>query len=128
MNISIIHISILAIIAVIAAVLIRKHQPELSMLICLGMCVLLLFYITQAFQEIYSFFESVAGTLQLEYIGVLVKLIGIAYICEFSSGLCRDAGYQSISGQIETVGRIAMLAISLPIMKAIIETVNGFLS
>lgn len=128
MSLSIIQFSILAVIAVLVAVLIRNYQPELSMLICMGMCIILLFFLVHAFQDIQSFFVSISGTMQLEYIGVLIKLIGIAYICEFASGLCKDAGYQSISGQIETAGRVAMLVITLPIMRAIIETVNGFLS
>ncbi len=128
MSLSIIQFSILAVIAMLAAVLIKNYQPELSMLICIGMCIILLFFLVQAFSEIQSFFASISGTIHLEYIGVLIKLIGIAYICEFASGLCKDAGYQSISGQIETAGRVAMLVITLPIMRAIVETVNGFLN
>lgn len=127
MSLSIIQFSVLAVIAMLVAVLLKKYQPELSMVICIGMCMLLLFYLVQAFDEIQSFFTFISGTVNIEYIGVLLKLIGIAYICEFASGLCRDAGYQSISGQIETAGRVAMLVITLPIMRAIVETVNGFL-
>lgn len=128
MSLSIIQFSILAVIAMLVAVLIKNYQPELSMLICIGMCMVLLFFLVQAFSDIQSFFVSISGTIHLEYLGVLIKLIGIAYICEFASGLCKDAGYQSISGQIETAGRVAMLVITLPIMRAIVETVNGFLN
>ncbi len=127
MSLSIIQFSVLAVIAMLVAVLLKKYQPELSMVICIGMCMLLLFYLVQAFDEIQSFFTFISGTVNIEYIGVLLKLIGIAYICEFASGLCRDAGYKSLSGQIETAGRVAMMVITLPIMRAIVETVNGFL-
>ena len=41
--------------------------------------------------------------LDSQYIGILLKMIGITYVAEFSSNLCKDAGYQAVAGQIEMV-------------------------
>ena len=40
--------------------------------------------------------------LETSYFSVILKMVGITYIAEFASGICKDAGYQTIAGQIET--------------------------
>ncbi len=47
-------------------------------------------------EQIASYIDMDAG-----YLATMLKMIGITYIAEFSSGICRDAGYQTIAGQIE---------------------------
>ena len=61
------------------------------------------------------------------YLTVLMKMIGIAYVAEFSSGICRDAGYGSIGTQIEIFGKLSILAVSMPVVLALLETMEGFL-
>lgn len=128
MELSIVQLVILAVIGMLAALSCRKHHVEFSALISIGICLLLMFFMVQAFDGLVAFIQQLAGAVNLEYVGVLLKLIGVAYICEFASGLCRDAGYQAISGQIETAGRVTMLLLTIPVMEAIIETIEQFLS
>ena len=53
------------------------------------------------------------------------SLGGVAYLAEFGSALCKDAGQSAISGQIELVGKLAILAISMPVVTALFETIAG---
>lgn len=62
------------------------------------------------------------------YLTVLVKMIGIAYLAEFASGICKDAGYSSIGTQIEIFGKLSILAVSMPVVLALLETMEGFLA
>ena len=38
-----------------------------------------------------------------------------------------DAGYQAIAGQIEIFGKLTILAVSMPILLALLENMKGFL-
>ena len=62
------------------------------------------------------------------YLEVLLKMIGITYIAEFSSGICKDAGYGSLGSQIEIFGKMSVLAVSMPILLALLDTVQQFLA
>lgn len=128
MSLSLMQYALLSILAVFMAVFVKKYQPELSLLICMGMCLILLFFVFTALEGIRTYMNSLSGMVRWEYLEVLIKLIGIAYICEFASGLCRDAGYSSVAAQVEAAGRVAMLVITLPILQGILETVNQFLN
>ena len=61
------------------------------------------------------------------YLAILLKVIGITYICEFSSDICRDAGYQAVAGQIEVLGKLTVMFAGLPILFAVIEQIQSFL-
>ena len=61
------------------------------------------------------------------YIQTLLKIIGITYIAEFASDLCKDAGYQTVAGQIQIFGKLSVLTISIPILSALLQTIQTFL-
>ena len=50
-----------------------------------------------------------------------------AGISEFSANLCKDAGYQAVAGQIEMFGKLSILAISMPVILVLLETIGEFL-
>ena len=62
------------------------------------------------------------------YIKILLKMLGITYVCEFTSSICKDAGYQTIAGQIEIFGKLSVFVLSMPVLLALLDTVKGFLS
>jgi stage III sporulation protein AD len=53
-------------------------------------------------------------------------MTGVTYISEFSAGICKDAGYGALAGQIEIFGKLSILALSMPIVLALLETLQGF--
>lgn len=66
--------------------------------------------------------------LQAGYFKILLKIIGITYVAEFASDLCKDAGYATIAGQIQMFGKLTVLAAGIPVLTALLETIRGFLS
>ena len=76
----------------------------------------------RAVEQIQSFL-----TLDTEYIAIMLKMVGITYIAQFSSGICKDAGYQAIAAQIEIFGKLAILVVGMPVLLALLETTQEFL-
>ena len=54
-------------------------------------------------------------------------MIGIDYLCEFESNICKDIGYQSVAGHVELAGKLTILVMSMPIIMSLLDTVQGFL-
>lgn len=61
------------------------------------------------------------------YLSTMLKMIGITYISEFSSSICKDTGYQTIAVQIEVFSKLTILAMGMPILLALLETIQEFL-
>lgn len=60
-------------------------------------------------------------SVDMEYITLLLKMMGVTYLSEFSASLCRDAGYSAVAGQIELVGKLTILTIGMPIILTLLE-------
>lgn len=124
-----IKIAVLGIITVIIAIIFKKGKDEYSFYISIAACVLILLWGLGKMQIIMDAITQLQGYIKLNraYTGILVKIIGITYITEIASSLCKDSGYNAIGEQIELVGKLSILAISMPIMLAILDTINSFL-
>lgn len=61
-----------------------------------------------------------------DYLKLILKCIGISYIGEFSSSLCKDAGNQSIAEQIEMASKLLIFAMGIPVMKDVLYLLNSF--
>lgn len=66
--------------------------------------------------------------LKDSYLSILLKIIGITYIADFSSNVCKDAGYSAIAGQIEIFGKISIFVVSAPVLMALLDTIHDFMS
>lgn len=59
-------------------------------------------------------------------LGTLMKMIGVTYVAEFASGICKDAGYQNIASQIEIFSKLTILAMGMPVLLALLELIGEF--
>ncbi|MCD7814668.1 MAG: stage III sporulation protein AD [Lachnospiraceae bacterium] len=124
-----IKIACLGISAALLGLFMKEVHATFSELISLAACLLILFYTLTRLSSVFELMETLGGYIssQKSYFKILLKIIGITYVADFSSSLCRDAGYSAIAGQIEIFGKISILAISAPIILALMETVYSFL-
>lgn len=124
----IVKICALCICVVFIAVQFKSTKTEYGIYLCTFMALLLLFASLARLSEVIGRLEELKqylGTQNL-YMGVLVKVVVITYISEFAGNLCRDAGYQSVAGQIEIFSKITILLLSVPVLVTLLETAVDF--
>jgi stage III sporulation protein AD len=124
-----IKIAVIGIITVLLAIMFKKGKEEYSLYMSIAACVLILLWGISKLQVILDAIEQLQGYIKLNkaYVGILIRIIGITYVTEISASLCKDSGYQAVSEQIEIVGKLTILAISMLIMLSILDTINSFL-
>lgn len=121
-------IAIFGITGVILAMQFKSSKPEYAFYVGTGAALLLFCYairfvstVADRFQILQEYFTG-----QHTYLNTLFKIIGITYICEFGSGLCKDAGYTSVAGQIEILGKLSVIFAGLPILFAVMDEIQTF--
>ncbi len=121
-----IKIALIGIAAVFAAMLFRNGKTEYGLFISIVAGILIFTFGVGKLSSILAVFNRIQEEIGVnkEYIQILLKIIGITYVSEFSANLCRDAGYGAIAGQIEFVGKLSILAVSLPILMALFDTIG----
>lgn len=122
-------VAFLGIAGVLLAVQFKGQKPEYGIYIGLAVAILIFGYalrqveaVTQQLGKLRSYLGGAES-----YLTILLKVIGITYICEFSAGICKDAGYQAVAGQIEVLGKLSVMFAGLPILFAVIEQIHNFL-
>ena len=122
MNITV--ICALCLICAIASLMLKKYNPEISMLISVGAGVLVAGVIIAQAVPAIDTIRTLITTAQLntEYTSALFRALGICFICQFASDSCSDAGEKALATKIELAGKIAVVLISLPLLEKITET------
>lgn len=107
----------------------REVKPEYSTYLALaagilifGMTIDRLSYVVEEFLLFQSYIQ-----IDSVYLSSMLKMVGIVYLSEFSCNICKDAGYHAISSQIEVFSKIMILAMSMPAVTALMETIQSFM-
>lgn len=124
-----IKIAILGIVVTMFCVYFKAKQPEISTVIAVICCIFVFSFAITKLEVILDAIHQIQDYIKINntYITILLKIVGITYVAEFSSGICKDAGYSAIANQIQLVGKLSIIAISMPIVLALINTLNQFL-
>lgn len=119
----------LGVAGVLLAIQIKGQKPEYGIYLGIATGILIFGYVvrqTAAVMEQFGRLREYLGGAET-YLGVLLKVIGITYVCEFSADICKDAGYQTVAGQIEVLGKLSVMFAGLPVLFAVIDQIQGFL-
>ncbi|MCH5248645.1 MAG: stage III sporulation protein AD [Lachnospiraceae bacterium] len=122
----IVKIALIGLAGVLIAIPIKSQKAEYGVYIGLAVCLLILTYSINYFTAILTGMERLQGYLgdSFQYLSLLFKAVGAAYICEFCSGICKDAGYGGVAGQVETMGKMYILLIGMPVLFALMESIQ----
>lgn len=122
-----IKIGMLGIVGVLLAAQFKGNKPEYGLLIGFGISILIFSFSIGQVEAVlaqFTLLEKYLGSAK-GYLSILVKVIGITYICEFSAGICKDAGFGALSDQIEIIGKLSVIFAGLPVLFAVIEQIHG---
>lgn len=124
-----IKVAVFGIVASLIAMKIKTIRPEIAVVIAVISSILLAMYGLKQMEEILTVFEMIRyySKIPQSYFQILLKLIGISFICEFTSNICKDAGQASIAKQIEFAGKLAILIVGLPVFESLLGTIQKLL-
>ena len=125
----IIKIAAVAMIGAILSLVLRHIRPEFCVGVAIATSVLIVIIIKDDIAALIELMRQWAEEANIEtpYIMLLVKIIGTAYLTQFASSICEDAGEKAISVKMEFAGRVAIILMSAPLMFAVVSLITGML-
>ncbi|AKS38870.1 stage III sporulation protein AD [Anoxybacillus gonensis] len=119
----------LGLIATFLVTILNEHKSNISLLLTVFVGTVIFLFLIDRIQDIFRMVQTLANEahVQTVYVETILKIIGIAYIAEFGAQISKDAGQGAIAGKIELGGKILILAMAIPILTALIETILSFL-
>lgn len=122
---SLISVVFAAVIVVLIALKLREMGSGYGILMSIGACAMVMYFVISRFRQIAGYIDRLASyvSVDITYIDIILKMIGIAYICQFATDICKDAGYQAIASQVEMAGKISLILLSMPVLMSVIDLV-----
>ncbi len=119
----------LALITTISVIILKQQKPEIAVIVGVAGSVLIFFYLVDMISDVFGLFETVVSKTNIdsELFIVLIKIIGIGYITEFSANICSDSGNSAIASKIILAGKLTIFLLSVPIIISLIELIVGLL-
>lgn len=126
---SMITVAAVGIVAVLLAVQMRGGRGEYGIYLSMAAGIFIFFYGIQKLETILRVIEEIQDAIKLNhlYLTTMIKMVGVTYIGEFASAMCKDSGCSFLGNQIEIFGKLSILALSAPVVLALLDTLEMFL-
>lgn len=120
-------IAILGIVVVLLALPFQTIKKEYSVFLSICGCIMIFYFAMGKLQEVVFLLKEIGSYIPFDvgYLEILIKIVGIAYLSEFSSDICKDAGYSALAGQIGIAGKLTIIGMSTPVIAALLKVVSG---
>ena len=111
--------------ALIIIMLLKQYKPEFVIYVSLAVGSIILFLVMDKLSGIISLLKSLStkASINQEFLIILIKITGIAFLTEFATSICKDSGETAIANKIDLGGKVLIIAISIPIISTLLETV-----
>ena len=113
----------IAFVTAVAAILVKSTKPELAVVITITGSIILLLFVLEAFRGSIAIFTDIAAATGLNstIVRTLLKMVGIAYLVEFSAGILADFGQNSLADKLIFCGKILILILAVPILESVLS-------
>lgn len=125
----IIKIVAIAIVCALLCAVLKQYKPEYAIVVQLAASVLILLLVASAMGDLINAIrELIDGSgIDTGYLTLLLKALGVAILTQLAADACRDSGETALSNKVELAGKVTILLLCLPLIKAMIQLSAGLI-
>lgn len=124
----IIKVAALSVAAVVIINLLNQYNKTYAVIASASATVIIALYAVNALSPVIEYFNRLAGLSESADFGCVVKAVGLGLITQTASDLCSENGQRALAGKVAFVGKCAVMAVSLPLFKAMLDILQDLLS
>lgn len=106
-------------------IILKQYKPEFTIYVSIIAGIIIFFLVFNQLTGIITILQSFANkaSINSKFLGILLKITGIAIIAEFAVSICKDSGENAIASKIDLGGKIIIMSVSIPIISSLIEMI-----
>lgn len=112
-------------IALIIIIIVKQYRPEFTIYVSLIAGAMILMLVMDKISAIINLLSNLSSKTAInnEFLVLLIKITGIAFLTEFAVSICKDSGESAIANKIDIGGKVIIISMSIPIIASLLETV-----
>lgn len=126
MEMDIFKIAAIGLCGVIISSVVKSYKPEFSTYIVIATVMIIFGIIMYRLTAVFDFLESVYNQISYgkNFFPIIIKVLAVAYIADFTSQICKDSGEAAIAGKVELAGKVIIFYLAVPVMVEVLELIN----
>ena len=115
----------IALIALIIIIIIKQYRPEFAIYISLVAGVIILALVIGNLTNVINLLKDIStrSGINNKFLGILLRMTGIAILTEFAISICKDAGENAIASKVEIGSKVIIISLSVPIISNLLEVI-----
>lgn len=111
--------------ALIIIIVIKQYKPEFAVYISIIAGIAILLLSLSQVSSVVDLLKDISSraSISSEFLGIILKITGIAILTEFAVSICQDSGESAIASKIDIGGKIMIITMSIPIISSLLETI-----
>ncbi len=112
-------------ISLIIIIILKQYKPDFAIYVSILAGAIIILLVMDKLSSIVSLLTSIQSKSNTnnQFLVILLKITGIAFLTEYASSICNDAGESAISTKIDLGGKVLIIALSIPIIQALLELI-----
>jgi len=122
-------IILIALLATVMILIIKETKPELAILVSIVTIAILFAFSIDKIGQVVELLNRLANSAGIsgEFIGIILKIVGIAHVTEFGANICKDVGESAIAAKVQFAGKCVIMVLGISIIGNFVDTVLGIL-
>lgn len=116
-----------SIFAVIMIIILKNYRPEMALVLSIITGIGIMLYAISKMSSVINVLNDLVSKsgVNTDFLLVIIKVIGIAYIVEFGKNVCIDAGQSSIATKLEMAGKVVIVVLTIPLISSLVNVLVG---
>lgn len=116
-----------SIFAVIIIIILKNYRPEMALVLSIITGIGIMLYAISKMSSVINVLNDLVSKsgVNTDFLLIIIKVIGIAYIVEFGKNVCIDAGQSSIATKLEMAGKVVIVVLTIPLISSLVNVLVG---
>lgn len=122
----ILKIILISLLALSLILIVKQIRPEMAMLVSLTTVTIIFIFCIDKIGQVIELLTRLTQSsgMPMEFLSIMLKIIGIAYLTEFGASICKDAGESAIAAKIQFAGKCVIMLLGINIIGNFVDTVT----
>ncbi len=129
MDMDIFRIAAIGICGVLISAIVKGYKPEFATYVVIATVLIIFGIVIYKLTSVFEFLGEIYNQISYgkNFFPIIIKVLAVAYIADFTAQICRDSGETAIGGKIELAGKVMIFYLALPVLMAVMDLINKML-
>lgn len=132
MDMDIIRIAAIGLCGVAISLIFRRYNNEktiYSFFVIIATVLVIFIMIIAKLTVVFEFLGEIYDQISYgkNFFPIIIKVLAVAYIADFTAQICKDSGEAAIAGKVELAGKVMIFYLAVPVLVAVMDLIGKML-